>query len=375
MNYFLIIGISQGLLLALALLYKSSIKRNNAWLIGIFVLLTTAVIAGPLLNESLGEPKGSFLVDPLILLIGPSFYLYILSFSRSLRLRDLIQHGTPLVLYIPVLVFFYITRFSSPSPQLSFQAAYSSGLAVSIGSFKFLHLFAYIGFSFWALRQHRVKMKRVFANLEGKDLAWLRYMLGAFIVLTLVSLALYAAALHYPAHQYRLTLFNLSLLSVYILTLSFYAFHQNTLFDYAGDPAAARDMEQVVAEPEERPRYEKSGLKPEEAAEIAEKIEAFIQAKGYLNPEVTLGSMSEAIGVFPHKVSEVLGKHLNTSFYDLINRNRIEAIKQAIHDPAYAHLTLLSIAYDFGYNAKSTFNAAFKKFTGATPRDYKNLKN
>ncbi|MCO6478949.1 MAG: hypothetical protein J5I94_20110 [Phaeodactylibacter sp.] len=51
MEYFLIFGIGQGLLLFLALACKSAAKRNNAWLIGLFVLLITAIISGPLLNE------------------------------------------------------------------------------------------------------------------------------------------------------------------------------------------------------------------------------------------------------------------------------------------------------------------------------------
>ncbi len=371
MHYFLVAGLSQGLLLSILLIYKSASKRNNAWLIGMFVLLITAVISGPMLNEWLGEPLGSLLVDPLILLIGPSFYLYIRSFTHHLKGGDYLLHTLVFLLYLPVLAVFYTQQVSGATSPASLQAVYSSGFSVAIGLFKFLHLFFYVHLSFMALRRHRAKVERAFADLMGKDLAWLNYMLGAFIFLVAISLLLYVAALRHPDYQHQLTLLNLGMLSVFILTISFYAFHQHTLFDYAGSRAAAESLEAVV---EDGPKYEKSGMRPEEAAEISAKIEAFIAAKGYLNPNLTLGSMAEDIGVFPHKISEVLSKYRDTSFYDLINRHRVEDIKQAIHDPARSHLTILSIAFDFGYNSKSTFNAAFKKFTGMTPSAFKSAK-
>lgn len=370
MKYFLIFGIGQGLLLAFTLFYKSAAKQNNAWLIGFFVLVISGIISGPILNEIVGVRTATFLVDPLILLIGPSFYLYILSFSKKLNARDFVLHGAAFLLYLPVLAVFYSKAVGPALSQPSLQAVYSSGFAVSIGLLKFLQLFIYVFLSFSALRAHKAKVKRVFADLAGKDLAWLNYMLGAFLFLVAISLLIYVVALQYPASQNQLTLLNLALLSAFILTLSFYAFHQHTLFDYA----AAKVLEKVLAGQNE-PRYEKSGMTPEEAAAIEERIEAFIRDKGYIDPNVTLGSMSEKIGAPPYKISEALSKYMNTSFYDLINKHRVEDIKKAIHNPALSHLTLLSIAYDFGYNSKSTFNAAFKKFAGMTPSAFKNIKN
>lgn len=219
MKYFLLFGIGQGLLLFLALAYKSVINKNNALLIGLFVLFISAVLSGPLLNEWLGEPAGSFLVDPLILLIGPSFYLYIRSFSKKPGAKDYLLHGLPFLLYLPALAVFYHTAVRSALSQPSLQAVYSSAFAVSIGLLKFLHLFLYVYLSFAALRAHRAKVKRVFADLAGKDLAWLRYMLGAFVFLAAVSLVLYVVALQYPDRQNQLTLLNLALLSAFILTL------------------------------------------------------------------------------------------------------------------------------------------------------------
>lgn len=144
MKYFLIIGVSQGLFLAIALIYKSIAKKNNAWLISVFVLLISGIISGTLLNDLLGEPVGSMIVDPLILLIGPSFYLYILSFSRKLSLRNYLIHGLAFLLYLPVLATFYSQNLSADLPQPSLQSVYSSTFAISIGLLKFAHLFVYV---------------------------------------------------------------------------------------------------------------------------------------------------------------------------------------------------------------------------------------
>jgi AraC-like DNA-binding protein len=52
----------------------------------------------------------------------------------------------------------------------------------------------------------------------------------------------------------------------------------------------------------------------------------------------------------------------------------VEEVKKRLEDPAYAHYSILGIALDCGFNAKSSFNAAFKKFTGSTPSQYRTSK-
>jgi AraC-like DNA-binding protein len=42
-----------------------------------------------------------------------------------------------------------------------------------------------------------------------------------------------------------------------------------------------------------------------------------------------------------------------------------------LDDKKYNNLTILGIAFDCGFNSKSTFNSVFKQFTGLTPSGYK----
>jgi len=42
-----------------------------------------------------------------------------------------------------------------------------------------------------------------------------------------------------------------------------------------------------------------------------------------------------------------------------------------LQDPQFANMSLLTIALEFGFNSKSSFNALFKQHTGLTPSDYR----
>jgi AraC-like DNA-binding protein len=63
------------------------------------------------------------------------------------------------------------------------------------------------------------------------------------------------------------------------------------------------------------------------------------------------------------------------NFSDFINQHRIEEMKIRLTDNRYHHFKIEQIAFDTGFNSKSTFQAAFKKFTGLTPSEYRKRYN
>src|SRR5258708_25402324 len=63
---------------------------------------------------------------------------------------------------------------------------------------------------------------------------------------------------------------------------------------------------------------------------------------------------------------------LGKNFNDFINEYRIREVARKMQDPAYDRITLLGIAYDCGFNSKTTFNRAFRQMTGKSPAEYKN---
>jgi AraC-like DNA-binding protein len=99
-----------------------------------------------------------------------------------------------------------------------------------------------------------------------------------------------------------------------------------------------------------------------------QKIEAAMhQEKLYLNSELTLSQLSEQLGTHNSLISYVINTGFEKNFNDFVNEFRINLFKTKVNDPKLAHFTLLALAFECGFNSKSTFNRAFKKVTGLMP--------
>ena len=66
-----------------------------------------------------------------------------------------------------------------------------------------------------------------------------------------------------------------------------------------------------------------------------------------------------------------INEGLQKNFTNFINEYRINAVIRHFENPDYNNITLLGIAYDCGFNSKTTFNRVFKKLTNKTPLEYK----
>jgi AraC-like DNA-binding protein len=93
--------------------------------------------------------------------------------------------------------------------------------------------------------------------------------------------------------------------------------------------------------------------------------------KLYLDNDLTLQKLADRVNISTHNLSEVINSKLNLSYYDFINKHRVEEFKNRIANPANDKYNMLSIAFDSGFKSKGTFNSIFKKFTGTTPSEYK----
>ena len=75
--------------------------------------------------------------------------------------------------------------------------------------------------------------------------------------------------------------------------------------------------------------------------------------------------------VRPKVLSQVINESLHQSFFDFVNRYRIEEAKQQLTHPEDEAITILEILYNSGFNSKSSFNTLFKKYTGLTPTEFR----
>ncbi len=106
----------------------------------------------------------------------------------------------------------------------------------------------------------------------------------------------------------------------------------------------------------------------EQLSAIAQNLEtAMKEEQLYKDPGLTLSSLSSKLDVKPYLLTKCLNLHFNKKFNDYVNEYRIQEVKTLLKDPKNAQYTLLSLAYDAGFNSKASFNRAVKKLTGKSP--------
>lgn len=118
---------------------------------------------------------------------------------------------------------------------------------------------------------------------------------------------------------------------------------------------------EVVAEEEEEDSW--TILKPR-LIYLMEQKEVFTNAK------LSLSDLAQALGTNTNYVSRLLNEGLKTSFADFVNAYRIKYFIRILKEDKNQSKTFLYHAYNSGFNSKSAFNRAFKKYTGKTPSEY-----
>lgn len=102
------------------------------------------------------------------------------------------------------------------------------------------------------------------------------------------------------------------------------------------------------------------------------RIRAHIVENGtYLDPGLTLEKLAREQRVSSGHLSRIINLYGNCSFNDFINVLRVEQAKAMLSDAEYDPYTIVSIGLECGFNSKSTFYAAFKKFTSLTPSQFR----
>ena len=93
--------------------------------------------------------------------------------------------------------------------------------------------------------------------------------------------------------------------------------------------------------------------------------------KEYLRPELTLPKLAESVGCSVNNLSQVINSGFGTSFFDYLNRYRIEHARKLLENSDAQSGAILTIAFTVGFNSNSAFYSAFKKHVGMTPAQYR----
>jgi len=93
--------------------------------------------------------------------------------------------------------------------------------------------------------------------------------------------------------------------------------------------------------------------------------------KVYLDPQITRERIAQRIGTNENYISKALHDHSETNLSELLNRERVnEAIKHIKGNPYINNQELIQLC---GFNSERSFYRIFKKTTGFTPTEFKNI--
>ncbi len=112
--------------------------------------------------------------------------------------------------------------------------------------------------------------------------------------------------------------------------------------------------------------------KSEKQLNFFTKINSYvIEQKKFLDPYLSLESLAKELKVSSGYLSLLINTYSVKNFSDYINGFRIDQVKKLIINHEYVNYTIESIGLESGFNSKSTFYTAFKKFTGQSPRQFR----
>ncbi len=116
-------------------------------------------------------------------------------------------------------------------------------------------------------------------------------------------------------------------------------------------------------------RYKKK-LNEEEVEHVKAKLDELLKKDSlYRDANLTLDKLAKKLSVSKYFLSQMLNDNLHKSYADLINEYRIEAACRLMEEQD--HYNLEAIAYEVGFNSKSSFFSTFKRLKDSTPAKYR----
>lgn len=230
----------------------------------------------------------------------------------------------------------------------------------------------YLIWSLIKLRSHAARISQTFSYKEQISLDWLRNVLifvgFVWFVVILANIFVQFPFLSTEMHMHLQYL----AMTIAVFFLGYFGIKQQAIYR----PESLQDFPKTKPSPKEhssgKSRYVRSGLKKPDASRYAEALKKYFEnERPYLQAKLTLHEVADYLQLSSNHLSQVINEDLGMSFFDFVNSHRVEEAKSRLLDPEYSSLTFLAIAYDCGFNSKSSFNNIFKKHTGDTPSQYK----
>ena len=290
-----------------------------------------------------------------LLALGPLLYFYVLKITRpdyKFRWKDLL-HFSPLL--IEQIVLILEIRESIRTGVTTYATVIFHQLNPLIELLIFISIITYLYLSHQLIERFYRRLPPVLMDRSRLEFRWVRRLIAATALLWVLWIV--HTVIDYFGHSQSAT-------PVYY---PFYIFF-GVIIIWTATAAFLRPQAGAIVQPS-------PALKPSATNELKEKgvwLKRSVETnKYYQDAELSLSSLAEKLGIHPHELSRIINLALKKNFNDFINEYRIRDVTSKMQDKAYDRMTLLGIAYESGFNSKSTFNRTFREMTGKSPAEYK----
>jgi AraC-like DNA-binding protein len=358
----LYIGISQsffsGLLISTKKPFTTANRLMAAWLFLICAELLFALLNSTLL-EMYSFPFVAFTYGPLLFL-----YVKFMTHPEKEFSWLSILHLIPFVIFLTVSVIFRaqpllddLRTFFVPDRFISLRIIYSTCFFLSVTIYSIL--------AFIEIKRHQNNLMNMVSYTSGiLTLNWLKIISVSFYAAYFILFILGGINMignYIPFDPYFVTFGFITLFS---FVYSFYAIKQPIIFN--------QDLKPDHGDKAEQEKYARSGLKEEQAEKLLRKLISYVEEKKpYLDRDLTIQDISTMTSIPRHYITQMLNERHKKNFFTFINEYRVKEVIERFSDPRFSNYTILAIAFDSGFNSKTTFNSIFKTYTGLTPSEYR----
>ena len=221
------------------------------------------------------------------------------------------------------------------------------------------------------MMRYRLKLRDFYASTEEHELRWIYVIGGLGFVFWLGQALILLIAFDIENTETPLAFVIVTGLAGLglVATMILWGLRQKPPLAPGPDDGPLATMSETPSAGPSGDKYEKSALSTEASSRIARKLRSAMEIDHlHRDPNLSLWVLARHIGASPNYISQTLNEVIGESFFDFVNGYRIAEAKTRL---STSEDTVLTITYDVGFNARSSFYNAFKRVTGQTPTHYR----
>lgn len=231
----------------------------------------------------------------------------------------------------------------------------------------------YLLISIKMLLEHKRRIQNIFSYREKVTLSWLSNMLWLFLIGLIQAISILVFFQDSP-DEFSMMGFMAVFSITTILYLGVMGVMQPRVFRRSERSYLEKLETDSVDEKHPSPeKYKKSALSVDDMKRIAAKLNNLLDENPlFLNPDLTMPQLAKHLTVSPNYLSQTLNNYLELSFFDFINKKRVDFAKKILSNPEKKNMSVIDIAIESAFNSRSAFYSAFKKHVGLTPIQFRN---